>query len=399
MLDRKYLEQIARKSKPGINGLPILDDRLCEKCKYNLKGLSASAVCPECGKPISASEEKVWRDPFPDDPRRARDQSAGLMAYEARDLRRLARGTTLQSIGLTLVSLGLFVYNIVLLASIYFSFGAAEAISIGSLGVACAGGGCMWFVGGLFALAKRKGKIDLRKFHRGSGGALGVVFSKIQRRKLGEMHAVGAGDYYSPGYRRAVQWLQLLLPAAAGLNALAFMIDGFDVEAFNPYNTPTLTLLVASQITWGLAIAALLPMVMFLFDLARTASDDFSLNMISMSLWCVVIGTFSMLTILLVVPFLGLTGGPIGFALSLSAYLVYPGGLLLPLGLLSLARACRWAPAVQKAKHERDAGRIAPKITSHGMDGKPRDCQQCGFNLEGRKFGCRCPECNYEESE
>lgn len=398
MLDRKYLEQIAQKSKPGVNGLPIVTDRFCGKCKYNLKGLSASAVCPECGKPISGSDEKPWVDPFPDDPRRARDQSAGLMAFEPRDLRRLAVGTTLQSLGLALVSLGLFVYNITLLSSIYFNVDVAEPLAIGSLGLLCTGGGLMWFFGGLFSLARRTGKLDLRKFHRGSGGALGVVLSKIQRKKLAEKHAVGPGDYYSSGYRAAVQWAQLLLPLAAALNALQFISEGFDVSLFSAYYQPTANFLLFSQISWGLAVVALLPMVMFLFDLARTAGDDTALNLISTSLWCVVVGTFSMLVILLVLPFMGLISGPIGFTLSLTAYLVYPGALLLPLGLLSLAKACRWAPSVHAAKAERDAGRIAPKITSHGLDGKARKCQQCGFNLEGRKFGCRCPECNYEES-
>lgn len=399
MIDRKYLEQIARKSKPGANGLPITTDRLCEKCKYNLKGLSASAVCPECGKPITGTDEKTWVDPFPDDPRRARDQSAGLMAYEAKDLRRFARGTTLQSIGLTLVSLGLCVYNVVLMARIYFEFDAAEPLVIGALGVACTGGGVMWFFGGLFSLAKRRGKLDLRKFHRGAGGSLGVVLSKIQRKQLMERHAVGPGDYYAPAYRFAVQWGQLLLPLAAGLNALAFIVNGFDVNRFSATHVPEFDLVMASQITWGLAVVALLPMVMFLFDLSRTTGDDFALNMITMSIWCVVVGTFSMFVIFVIVPFLGMVGAPIGLMLSFTSYLIYPGGLLLPLGLLSLAKACRWAPSLQEMKADRDAGRIAPRITSHGLDGKSRACQQCGYDLVGRNFGCRCPECNYQESE
>jgi hypothetical protein len=399
VLDRKYLEQIARKSKPGEHGLKILTDRLCDKCKYNLKGLSASAVCPECGKPISTSEEKEWVDPFPDDPKRARDQSAGLMAYEAVDLRRFARGTTLQSIGLSLVALGLFAHNIALLAAIYFSFEASEAISIAGLGVLAGGGGVLWFIGGLLTLAKRRGELNLRKFHRGSGGPLGVIIAKIQRKALKERHAVGPGDYYSGFYRGAVQWSQLLLPLAAALNAAAFATGGLDVNAFNPSNTPAGDMLTWSWIVWALAVAALVPMMMFMFDLARTAGDDFALNMINYSLWCMVLGAFSMLFIFLVVPFMGLTGAPIGFVLSLLSFLIYPAGLMLPLGLLSLAKACRWAPSVQAKKEERDAGRIAPKIVSHGLDGKARKCQQCGFNLEGRKFGCRCPDCNYLESE
>lgn len=397
MLDRKYLEQIARKSKP--NGLPILDDRLCRKCKYNLKGLSASAICPECGTPITGSDEKEWKDPFPDDPSRARDQSAGLMAFEVRDLRRLATGTTLQSVGLTLVALGLFIYNITLLASIYFDWSLAEAVVTVSLGGLCTGGGLMWALGGFFTLARRRGDLDLKKFHRNPPGALGTFIGRMQRKRLERAHAVGPGDYLSNGKRAAIQWVQFLLPLASGLNALFFLNHGWDADVFSAYHVPEADMLTAAQITWGLAVIAMLPMVMFLFDLSRAAGDDTALNRIAMSLWCVVVGAFSMLFILLVIPFMGLVSGPIGFALSLTAYLVYPGGLLLPLGLLSLGKTCRWAPSMHEAKTHSQAGRIAPKIVSHGMDGKARKCQQCGHNLEGRKFGCRCPECNYQESE
>lgn len=33
----------------------ILDDRPCTECGYNLRGLSASGVCPECGSPVSGA--------------------------------------------------------------------------------------------------------------------------------------------------------------------------------------------------------------------------------------------------------------------------------------------------------------------------------------------------------
>lgn len=398
MLDRKYLEQIARKSKPGANGLAILTDRLCDKCKYNLKGLSASSVCPECGKPISEGEEKVWKDPFPEDPRRARDQSAGLMAYEVKDLRRLARGTTLQAWGLTLVALGLTIFDGALMLGVYLGWEGSEPFSILGLAGPCVVGGVFWFLGGLFSLAPRRGGLDIKKFHRGAGGSLGVVLTKLQRKQLKEKHAVGAGDYYSRGYRVLVQWVQLLLPIAAGLNAAAFATETASTEMMINSYVPH-GLLAASHLMWGAAVIALVPMVMFLFDLARTAGDDRALNLINLSLWCIVVGAFSSLMILLVVPFLGLIGGPIGLVLMVASLIIYPGVVMLPLGALSLAKTCRWAPGLQQQKAEHDAGRIAPKITSHGMDGKARNCQQCGYNLEGRKYGCRCPECNYEESE
>jgi len=398
VLDRKYLEQIARKSKPGVNGLPILDDRLCERCKYNLKGLSASAVCPECGKPISANDEKEWKDPFPDDPRRARDQSAGLMAYEARDLKRFARGTFLQAWGITLVAIGLAIFDAALMIGVYLGWDGGEPFAILGLAGPCVVGGVFWFLGGLSSLAPRRGKLDIRKFHRGAGGSLGVILTKLQRKQLKEKNAVGAGDYYSRGYRRLVQWSQLLLPLAAGLNATAFATEIRSTEMMINSYVPG-GLLAVSHVVWAAAVVALVPMVMFLFDLSRTAGDDRALNLINYSLWCIVVGAFSSLMILLVVPFLGLVGGPIGLVLMTASILIYPGVIMLPMGVLSLAKACRWAPGLQQQKAERDAGRIAPKVTSHGMDGKARDCQQCGFNLEGRKFGCRCPECNYQESE
>lgn len=398
MIDRRFLEDAARRSKPA--GLPILTDRPCDKCKYNLKGLSASAVCPECGTPITGSREKEWKDPFPDDPRRARDKQAGLMAFDRVDLVRLARGTTMQSLGLTLVSLGLFVYNLMILCDTYFGFDLAETFVLFALGGLASFGGLLWFFGGFFTLAKRKGGLDIRRFHRAPVGALGVVLSKIQRKSLSEAHAVGPGDYLSGGARRAIQWAQLLLPIASGLTAAFFATNGWDVKVFSAWHSPgDDPFLTVSQLAWGAAVIGMLPMVMFLFDLARTASDDFALNNISMSLWCVIIGCFSMLVVLLVTPLLGLIGGPIGVVAGLLAYLVYPGGLLLPLGLLGLAKSCRWAPKLQAMKFERDGGRLAPKITSHGMDGKSRKCEQCGFDLVGRKYGCRCPECNYQESE
>jgi predicted Zn-ribbon and HTH transcriptional regulator len=398
VLDRKYLEQIARKSRPGANGIPILTDRLCDKCKYNLKGLSAAAVCPECGKPISANEEKEWKDPFPDDPRRARDQSAGLMAYEPRDLRRLARGTTLQAWGITLVAFGLFIFDAALMIGTYLGWDGSDLFSTFGLAGPCVIGGALWFFGGLFSLAPRRGRLDLQKFHRGAGGALGVSLTRLQRKQLKEKNAVGAGDYYSRGYRFVVQWSQLLLPLAAALNAAAFATEIRSTEMMINSYVPG-GLLAASHVVWAVAVIALVPMVMFLFDLARTAGDDRALNLFNYSLWCIVVGAFSSLFILLVVPFLGLIGGPIGLTLMVASLIIYPGVVMLPLGVLSLARTCRWAPSLQQQKAERDAGRIAPKITSHGMDGKARNCQQCGYNLEGRKYGCRCPECNYEESE
>ncbi len=46
-LTDKYL-----KYRAALRGLPIPDDKPCEYCGYNLRGLRYSMVCPECGTPI-----------------------------------------------------------------------------------------------------------------------------------------------------------------------------------------------------------------------------------------------------------------------------------------------------------------------------------------------------------
>jgi hypothetical protein len=46
----------------------ITDDRLCDQCRYNLKGLPSNGKCPECGRPIRRRRSKRFADHLVDAP-------------------------------------------------------------------------------------------------------------------------------------------------------------------------------------------------------------------------------------------------------------------------------------------------------------------------------------------
>lgn len=73
----------------GLNDGRLVDSRLCRKCKYDLRGVEASGVCPECGKPVAESI------------------SGPLLKYgPVSYVKRLLRGNALAGNGLLAVILG-----------------------------------------------------------------------------------------------------------------------------------------------------------------------------------------------------------------------------------------------------------------------------------------------------
>jgi hypothetical protein len=53
------------------SGVPITENVSCERCGYNLRGLTVPGRCPECGtelEPSVRAHERNWRDLLPPDP-------------------------------------------------------------------------------------------------------------------------------------------------------------------------------------------------------------------------------------------------------------------------------------------------------------------------------------------
>src|SRR5262249_18813740 len=46
----------------------ITTDRLCGKCKYNLRGLPTNGRCPECGTPVTRAGRRRFSDSLTDAP-------------------------------------------------------------------------------------------------------------------------------------------------------------------------------------------------------------------------------------------------------------------------------------------------------------------------------------------
>jgi hypothetical protein len=104
---------------PEIPDGPIGFDLPCRRCSYNLRGLLAVGLCPECGTPVGRSL-----------------QGDLLRFADPNWVERLARGGRLVMIGLTLVVLGMFIFS-ALIGALAAMAGPAAApmgwILIGSL--------------------------------------------------------------------------------------------------------------------------------------------------------------------------------------------------------------------------------------------------------------------------
>ena len=79
-------------------GVLIAEDRRCRGCKYNLRGLSDSGDCPECGRPIRRVELRQFADQMVDAP------PAWVGAYRI--------GTTLLCVGGWVMAMGLVAWGI-----------------------------------------------------------------------------------------------------------------------------------------------------------------------------------------------------------------------------------------------------------------------------------------------
>ncbi|MGE3110149.1 MAG: hypothetical protein AB7G11_14270 [Phycisphaerales bacterium] len=125
----------------------ILDDRECVNCGYNLKGIRADGVCPECGRKIAAKRKDVPR------------YSDSLIHAPKTWLAGLAMG----SIMLFLSAIGLLTLVVV---AIIFSGRGLLALSVFKLGL-----GLIWTIGVVLTTQPRPvmptTQIDPRKEWRG----------------------------------------------------------------------------------------------------------------------------------------------------------------------------------------------------------------------------------------
>ena len=336
-------------------GATITDDRACPKCRYALKGLDHRGICPECGTPIRSAGDS---DEFRDWSLFKLSPTAKLMDLDLRDMRRTANALGLMSIGMAGVNLSMLaLYGLRLTQVTLQSIPATTPAAVLTLGALC---GVIWMIGLAVLLWPRAGRIEPadKRLPLGAMGATKAA-SKISKQSGSGLMAVG--EAWPIWLRGAAVLAQLCVPGAVIATIYAVLANDFNV------NKTGLPALIA-QGAWLVAFAAMVPAIVLVIDLSRSASDDPSLGRFLSGAWGMVIGAIVYMLATHSVPnvrgFSGLFGMLVGFV----ALILLPLSGMFVVGLFSLWSTCRWAPHNKIEAAERQAEKIRRDIERGNQD-------------------------------
>lgn len=303
-IDPKWLAEKHR-------GKTIDKPRACA-CGYNLTGLQAGRNCPECGKVIPFISGAI-----PGAPK--------FTSFPEPVLRRVARATTLMSLGLTALSGGYYAVWFLAAFRITGLFDLPRTVGTTMLLAIVLPGALAWALGA-FWLCRRRRDQD-------------VPFSAPTPADL----LVGRPAWFGP-----LAWLSSLLwPLAAGLTAGSAIAGGHD----DPTGLALAYAAAASAIlaSWGMSLIALV-----LRDLAHAADDDYANNRFhAMTLGGPIAGTF--MALIPMVPYiLGLSLAFTSIAITLFSFLIATAIWHFNSAGWSLSSTCRWALGNAESAQDRD---------------------------------------------
>lgn len=323
----------------------IMDDRECDQCGYNLKGLPEGSKCPECGKSI----------------RKRTKRSAGTMSVEAptRFVRKLQIGFVLASaavIGLIGIPLLLVIFIVTGVFSWMLIYGAYGLLFLSPF---------LW-VGGVWLItSKRPGQ--------------GVI---VPDKVLD-----------NDRYRLIVRLMSSAWPLYVLLTITIFFLNR---ATATPSQILTIPLLIVSFITGIIAWVGLLPTCVYFAEVAYWASHDYLAERLRSTAWAMaVFGTLSVL----------LTGiASAGIAPSSAAAFVNIFTILLSVlavivflfTVIQLTSVMTWVIKHQDlaaGSQDRVLERINHDINSPGTVAAGMLCISCKYDLEGLPYGGSCPEC------
>lgn len=295
----------------------IAEDVACRRCGYNVRGLSPSGKCPECGTPIGYRRTRRRDDVITDAP----------VSY----LKLLALGTWLLAVG----GIATFV--------LFFSSFGSVAWSL----IAAGAGGCLWW-GGVFILTKPR-----------RSPTLDPAQSESERRLV----------------RTLARYGQIGWPLACGAMAGAAFVrrSAIVTAAVNgtAFSTPPEGVLLqfAAGAAILLGVLTIVPLCILLADLAGWAAHTDLADRFRDSAWILTV-SLPLLTasFVIVSVFRASVPGPIAIGAFLTLVIAGGGavfgGILFVASLVRVAASVSWAINNAITGAERDA-RVAEREARH----------------------------------
>lgn len=333
-------------------GTVIIDDRVCRKCGYALKGLRTGAQCPECGTAIKRSTSR---------------RGESLVQAPRDYLEELRFGANVMA--------GCVLALAVLVPILVWQVGGQGAAGVATMAGVLFVVGCGW---------------------------VWSVWVVTAPRRLTKATGINLSKEWS-GSRWSARGMLACAPLAMVLTAVAAIVTpGTPPSAF-------------AKLVWGLALVCglgtffgLAPLAIHVSRLASWANDDglamrmrvaaFSLSIAGP----VSIGCFAFAG---AVPAISFGVATLG-VLLMGSFVVGLG--LFVIGLFQLGTMTRWALANHmelKARDQRLKDRAEMERRAHLAGAGPglgsvivteRPCRACGYSLRGLKWGGKCPECGDE---
>jgi len=312
-------------------------DKPCRKCKYSLRGLKRSGTCPECGTPIDPDAADPTLSPIPgtSSAKRKTRILKSVMDLSWADLIWLGRSTTLVAWGINICGIIMIAVWVEFLSLQHWwesTPGPGFAALLIAASIAAA-----FVVPGAFMLTHRAG----------AGG--------------GKVH----GHEVKATYRQVVseipEWVMWLSRILTPLLSLGFLFGAAAIFAPDASVLRRGLEFLAPVCVW-LGLCGMGALSRILMDVAYVVGDDLALNRCHMAVFSIPLFGFF------------LAGAPVwgplgGFDQYFSPITVSLFGLFISIvpimwvaGLLSLAKACRWATTSviqDEEKHERMLDRAA----------------------------------------